>query len=88
MLSDQEKEDIEKRKKKIEAGKRYQQELDAQLTELRTRSFNALASKQKSSKYFCLCFFEYLFLYFNGSVTLLFFLLTVHFFLVLFVQRQ
>lgn len=45
MLSDQEKEDIQKRQRKVDAGKRYQQELDAQLTELRTRSFNSLASK-------------------------------------------
>ena len=45
MLSDQEREDIAKRQAKVEAGKRYQRELDAQLTELRTRSFNSLASK-------------------------------------------
>jgi hypothetical protein len=45
MLSDQEKEDIAKRQAKIAAGKRYQEELDAQLGELRLRSYNALASK-------------------------------------------
>lgn len=45
MLSDQEREDQQKRLRKVQAGKRYQQELDAQLQELRERSFNALASK-------------------------------------------
>ncbi len=45
MLSDQEKEDQHKRQMKMEAGKRYQQELDAQLKELRDRSFASLASK-------------------------------------------
>uniref|UniRef100_A0A7S3GV59 Trichohyalin-plectin-homology domain-containing protein n=1 Tax=Spumella elongata TaxID=89044 RepID=A0A7S3GV59_9STRA len=43
MLSDQEKEDQHKRQMKMEAGKRYQQELDAQLKELRDRSFASLA---------------------------------------------
>ena len=45
MLSDQEREDMEKRAAKVAAGKRYQEELDGQLRELRTRSYNALASK-------------------------------------------
>ena len=54
MLADQEREDIEKRQKKIQAGKRYQEELDAQLSELRMRSFNSLASKIKIS-FLALC---------------------------------
>jgi hypothetical protein len=45
MLSDQEREDQAKRAAKVAAGKRYQEELDQQLQELRTRSFNSLASK-------------------------------------------
>jgi hypothetical protein len=45
MLSDQEKEDMAKRAAKVAAGKRYQQELDQQLQELRQRSYNSLASK-------------------------------------------
>jgi hypothetical protein len=45
MLHDQEKEDVAKRAAKVAAGKRYQEELDQQLNELRTRSFNSLASK-------------------------------------------
>jgi len=45
MLADQEKEDQNKRLAKQRAGKRYQEELDNQLRELRERSFNALASK-------------------------------------------
>jgi hypothetical protein len=49
MLSDQEKEDIAKRAAKVAAGKRYQQELDQQLQELRMRSFNSLASKCRGS---------------------------------------
>jgi hypothetical protein len=51
MLHDQEKEDVAKRAAKVAAGKRYQEELDQQLNELRTRSFNSLASK--FSPFFC-----------------------------------
>jgi len=43
MLITQEKEDIAKRQAKVEAGMRYQRELDEQLRQLRLRSFNALA---------------------------------------------
>mmetsp|Transcript_13745 Transcript_13745/g.30307 ORF Transcript_13745/g.30307 Transcript_13745/m.30307 type:complete len:534 (-) Transcript_13745:226-1827(-) len=43
MLKTQEVEDVQKRQAKVDAGKRYQHELDAQLQELRTRSFNSLA---------------------------------------------
>lgn len=53
MLSDQEKEDQHKRQMKMEAGKRYQQELDAQLKELRDRSFASLASKFIVSLLYC-----------------------------------
>jgi hypothetical protein len=52
MLHDQEKEDVAKRAAKVAAGKRYQEELDQQLNELRTRSFNSLASKFSP---FCVC---------------------------------
>ena len=52
MLSDQEKEDQHKRQMKLEAGKRYQQELDAQLKELRDRSFASLASTFIIAVYF------------------------------------
>ena len=45
MLADQEAEDREKRRQQVEAHHRYQRELDEQLSELRQRSYNALASK-------------------------------------------
>mmetsp|Transcript_2371 Transcript_2371/g.3728 ORF Transcript_2371/g.3728 Transcript_2371/m.3728 type:complete len:557 (-) Transcript_2371:102-1772(-) len=43
MLADQEQEDIAKRQADVAAHKKYQMDLDEQLRELRTRSFNSLA---------------------------------------------
>jgi Skp family chaperone for outer membrane proteins len=45
MIRDQETEDIQKREQQRAAQRRYQQELDSQLNELRQRSIDSLQSK-------------------------------------------
>lgn len=45
MIKDQEEEDIRNREKQRAAQRRYQEELDAQVSELRQRSFDTLKSK-------------------------------------------
>jgi Skp family chaperone for outer membrane proteins len=60
MIRDQETEDIQKREQQRAAQRRYQQELDSQLNELRQRSIDSLQSKLSLSiqilYYFCFSF--------------------------------
>jgi Skp family chaperone for outer membrane proteins len=46
MIRDQETEDIQKREQQRAAQRRYQQELDSQLNELRQRSIDSLQSNK------------------------------------------